>query len=744
MTLCAASTGAAQAVIAGRAVDGRLRPLAGAVVTVEGLQRRSVTDDSGRFTIAVVDSAGWLTVRRLGFLEVRQRYAAGDSIRVELREIPALLAGVSVDAPLAPPLAQTVTAASVRQAPALLEPDVFRALLLLPGVSQPNDLRGRVHLAGGAGDETAVRLDGHPLQDPFHLFGLIGAMNVGALDRATVSIHHLPLEAQGSLSGVISLDTRGVADSTEVTASVLAAGLTTSRHLPAQLDVLASGRMSYVKAVAKALYPDAVERGDLPLYDVRDGLLRLGRTFAGGARVETIAFTTADAFANPRLEAISGYRPLAWGETMAGASMRVPRGAWTLDLHTSATAWRLGRDERPARPDGDWIDVHRRILTISADAERRGDVLAFRTGVMADQRRFQQAWSVSGANDDVFSPRTPPAFAGTAGAWRVGGYSAFDANVSARTILSLGARLWGTRSGAYLAPQLLVARALTEDVKLELSAERRHQFDAELEEPVEGTVAAPRFLLDRPRVADVAAASLAWRPRRAQSSSELRLETFAKRYTRLPLLRDATLGEPVVPATAGFPQFEFHRGASAGIGVRGKTALASGVALQAAYTFQRALIEDDGEWFPSDGDIPHSFIGFASVPLHLAGLRLTTAAQFHSGAVITPVAARVLVPDAEFFAGFSSRFLSGGRNSFRLRPYQRIDLGLRRAWRAGRAEVALSAQVLNLLLRDNPRSMSWERYYELLSVGAGDAAARSTSGVPGLPILPSIGIEVRW
>jgi hypothetical protein len=42
-------------------------------------------------------------------------------------------------------------------------------------VSQPNDLKGRIHLAGGSSDETGVRLDGHPLQDPFHLLGLFGA-----------------------------------------------------------------------------------------------------------------------------------------------------------------------------------------------------------------------------------------------------------------------------------------------------------------------------------------------------------------------------------------------------------------------------------------------------------------------------------------------------------------------------------------------------------------------------------------
>jgi hypothetical protein len=47
-----------------------------------------------------------------------------------------------------------LTANMVRQVPPLVEADLFRAITFLPMVSQPNDLKGRIHLAGGSSDAT--------------------------------------------------------------------------------------------------------------------------------------------------------------------------------------------------------------------------------------------------------------------------------------------------------------------------------------------------------------------------------------------------------------------------------------------------------------------------------------------------------------------------------------------------------------------------------------------------------------
>ncbi|MGI8402666.1 MAG: hypothetical protein ACR2NS_13855, partial [Gemmatimonadaceae bacterium] len=195
-----------------------------------------------------------------------------------------------------PPLAQTVTISTVRQVPPLGEPDIFRAVVLLPGVSQPNDLKGRIHLAGGPSDETGVTLDGHPLQDPFHLLGVLGAFNVAALERADVLLHHVPIESDRRLSGIISLESRRSAvPVSEGVLGLLSSSATTVR--PGSIGgitILASGRVTYLDKALRLL-GDHVNLGadEATLLGYHDFLLRTNKTWKTGS-IEAINFITKD------------------------------------------------------------------------------------------------------------------------------------------------------------------------------------------------------------------------------------------------------------------------------------------------------------------------------------------------------------------------------------------------------------------------------------------------------------------
>lgn len=737
----------AQAPVTGRVVDQLGQPVAGAVVSAVGDQRRVLSASNGTFVLMLARGAAVIQAQRLGFLPAESRLTVGDSISAHvllvLRAMPALLKGVSVDAPTAPPLAHTVTSESVRQVPPLLEPDIFRALLFLPGVSQPNDLRGRIHLAGGASDETGVRLDGHPLQDPFHLLGLLGAFNVGALERANVLVHHVPPEAAGHLSGVVALESKAPGPKEgEATVSIISAGATVRKPLPASFDVLASARVSYFRAVAQLAYSDAaLTRGDVPLYDMADALLRLGRSSRSGARWEVIGFVTRDVLANGRLRELPGYQPLRWGESLGGARTSVPLGSWLLAARASMNRAIVQLDERAVKLDGDRISTTRDLLSASVTAQRTARRLGTEMGATIEHRTYAQHWRVTEGNLDVFSPRTPNAYAGRLQFRSAAAFATARVNVGAGATLGAGARLWYVAGETYLAPHLLVTLRPGASTGLDLSVERRHQFDAELEEPVEGTVGTPRFPLARPRIANVAAAAVAWRP---SAAMELRAHVFAKQYVRDVRLRDALPGVRTDTAGPGFPEFENVRAASGGIGLSGKGAWQNGVAVQGNYSFQVMRDRQAEGWSPSDGDVPHALALFASLPLGWLGMNVSSALQARSGTAVTPVAARVLVPDGDYFRILRSRYLSGSRNSFRLPSYLRLDLGLRRTWTVRRTEATLAVQVLNALVRRNARGISWERYFDELARGSGDSAARALSSVPGLPFLPTVGLEIKW
>lgn len=722
--------------VRGTVVDAAGAPVADAAVEVVGGFRATAARADGRFELQLPDGDWRIRVSRVGFradtVAVAVRGAPPEPRTVRLAAAPLELRGISVRAPRTPALAQSVTTETVRQVPPLGEPDVFRAVVLLPGVSQPNDLKGRIHLAGGSSDETGVRLDGHPLQDPFHLLGLFGAFNTAALERADVLIHHLPPALDGRLSGVVDLTTRRPASrpSGEAVAGLLTAGATASvPGLPGGVDLLASGRVTYLDRVA------AHFQTGLPRLGFGDGTLRLGRSWGGGWRAEAVGFATRDHFAEGDRAALPGYRPLTWGETLGGVRIARTGAAWDLSARASWNRASLHMDERGAggsnfaRGERDWISAAAEAGT-TAEGWRAGG------GVAIDHRRVQQRWVAEELADEIFSPNTPARYEGAQTQTTMALFGGGAVELGERWTASAGARLGRAGDRAYLGPRVTVDFRPTGALRLEAAFNRRHQFDAQLEEPIEGSITPPLFLLQRPRTADVAALSADWAPRLpGAADGELRAQLFHKAYPDRVRLDESADGDD------GFPRFGRVAGRSFGASVGAKVSLGEAL-VQGSYTLQRVQEREGNDWAPTAWDAPHAVSLFGSAPLG-RGWVLNTVYQGHSGRATTPVLARIFEPDTRFGGStfLLPRYLYGERNSVRVPPYHRFDLGTRRGWRARGAEWTLSLQVLNVLHRENPVDYDWTDYFT--AVGEGEAAPRK-AGRSGLPILPSIGMEVRW
>jgi hypothetical protein len=163
--------------------------------------------------------------------------------------------------------------------------------------------------------------------------------------------------------------------------------------------------------------------------------------------------------------------------------------------------------------------------------------------------------------------------------------------------------------------------------------------------------------------------------------------------------------------------------------------------VQGSYTYQRVREDLADGTFPTSWDAPHTLSLFGSMPL-FGEWTFNLAYQAHSGRATTPVIARIFAPryPESIGLGGAARYLLGERNSIRVAPYHRLDLGARRSWRARGAEWTLSLQVLNLLFRSNAIDYDWYQYFTRLEAGTD----LSGGGRSGLPVLPSIGLEVKW
>lgn len=168
----------------------------------------------------------------------------------------------------------------------------------------------------------------------------------------------------------------------------------------------------------------------------------------------------------------------------------------------------------------------------------------------------------------------------------------------------------------------------------------------------------------------------------------------------------------------------------------------SGLVTQAAYTYQRARQRDGKNTpYPAAWDTPHILTLFSSTPVG-KGFVVTAALQMHSGVAVTPVQGVLPVASALRTELVFPRLLYGAPNSARLPGYRRADLAVRKTWRRGTSAWTGVFQVLNATYRDNPVDIDW--FSVLRDRQSGTAGNALISGRNGLPLIPSIGLEVLW
>lgn len=526
--------------VLGRVVDPAGRPVGEVEARVPGTYLSTLTGADGRFRIELPADAWRLRFRRVGYrtktVSVRGApEGTRDTLRVVLEPNPVELKGLTAEGRrerAGAVFGRTVTRRTVWQTPALGEADVFRSLVYLPGVAQPNDLKGRIHLAGGSSDETGYRLDGHPLQEPFHLLGLMSALNVSALESADVLLHRYPVREGGRLSGLIDLRTRrpGEEAASEAVVSVLSSSFTASRpDLPGGLDLLASGRITYLDRVAPAFAED------VPRLGFWDGVVRLGKTWGGGWRAELLGFRTRNQFRGGDIKTLQeevqeSSDPFTWGESLAGLRLERRAGSWRLSLRGSVNRATTRLDERPL--DDDVIDSTRDWWSTGVEVTRLSGDWRATAGMSSDHRRHRQAWTAGGLADELFSPNAPAAFSGSDDLSTLALFAEVAHDLGPRLRATFGGRAVEAGGTWHPAPRALLAWDAAEELGVELSAARRLQFDAEIEEPVEGSVVPPRFLLEEPRRIDLLAAAAEWSPDALPlvgTEGRLRLVGFWKR-----------------------------------------------------------------------------------------------------------------------------------------------------------------------------------------------------------------------
>lgn len=211
----------AQTTLKGQVLDvGNSEPLVGANVYWEGNTASGViTDLDGNFEITVGTLPGKLLISYVGY-ERSERLINSKDIEKPIRFFlkPEEMSLEEVIIQERRPDEQiknlemgksTVPIETIKNIPALFgEVDLLRSLQLLPGVKSAGEGTTGLFVRGGSADQNLVQLDGAPVYNPSHFFGIFSVFNPDGLKSVDLYKGNMPATFGGRASSLIDVSLR--------------------------------------------------------------------------------------------------------------------------------------------------------------------------------------------------------------------------------------------------------------------------------------------------------------------------------------------------------------------------------------------------------------------------------------------------------------------------------------------------------------------------------------------------------
>ncbi|MEO0558628.1 MAG: TonB-dependent receptor [Bacteroidota bacterium] len=371
--------------VRGRVVDAETgEPLPFATVTWDGARRGVVCDVDGSFSLDLKGDAARqrteLTASFAGY-EPASSAPSGPTVTFRLRSPRLSPTAIVIAAPLLDSNLDPEWAAITQRAGGVGEGGGLRALEALPAVAPSPLFSDGLIVRGSSADAFEVRLDGLPIYNPRHLFGLADAFNLDALRAVALHYGVPPARSAAPPGGTLEYVTSaGSLRQTQVQGGVSSLGVRATVEgplRPGRTSALVSGRISTLGTAPWAVGEDLVAIGlgaetrtsELPpgtaeLFDrvlqvtetsARFGDLHLALADEGktGRRTQATVYLGGDRTTlrslrtqlssddeRRRVEQVPVETRNRWGSAALGIDDTRPLGAgWILSSHVGVTAY---------------------------------------------------------------------------------------------------------------------------------------------------------------------------------------------------------------------------------------------------------------------------------------------------------------------------------------------------------------------------------------------------------------------
>lgn len=188
---------------------------AGAAAVISGKVTGAVTNDYGYYTLTIPVGKISVIYSYVGCADIVREldFQKDTVINVTLRQSTSLEAATAVarkDAGIRSTYmgALEIPQEILKNSPAIFgEPDVIKSLQLMPGVQSGMEGFSGIYVRGGGADENLMMLDGTPLYNVSHLFGLLSVFTPEAVKKVTFYKGSFPARYGGRISSIVDVRT---------------------------------------------------------------------------------------------------------------------------------------------------------------------------------------------------------------------------------------------------------------------------------------------------------------------------------------------------------------------------------------------------------------------------------------------------------------------------------------------------------------------------------------------------------
>ncbi len=714
--------------ISGRITNSQTgEPIFNVSIYLVGTYIGTTTNKDGYYTLKIPTGKQTLKFYHLVYnkkeIELDIKKDSVYTLNIELEEIVLQLGTVTVQGKRDIPTSNyIINERSIKNMPALAEPDIMRAVSFLPGIVQYSDYNVELNIRGGWSDQNKILYDDVEVYNPYHLFGIFSAFNLWTIDEVRVWSANFPAQYGGKLSGIVSMKSKPQSSKpfTKLNVSLIMANLALSRKFGDTFVMFAARRPYLDLLMALVGQTDMLLR----MYDLN---LKVSHKFSNNFAADLILFASNEGGTfdegenNNKSESDSGNRVIATKFNYKKHQLLFSFFRNLLD----------GKDNT-SFANNRFDDFNVKYFT-----ELIYDNHRHQFGANYQYLHAIYNWNMKTvlAEDDFLKLNIPDSLYKIS---KFSNYSIwFDSKLFLSNTIQLGVKniFYYGNNTTYFSPGISFEWHPHSKYRFTIGAERNYQFTTTgISTSNIFMVGNPIFILDKPISANIYSIG---NKLNLGGGYNVSMELYYKNYDRVVKLNNDF---------ENYPNFIDGSGTAYGIELFLEKRTGR-VTYQINYSYLKTSYKFSNKNFNPSWNLPHTLKGLLGVMLGKTW-KFNLSLIYRSGALYQKAIGYYKGIGTNAYEDINKYeiwrledHLIFDKNKYRFNPYWRLDVSLRKQYSNKYFDWELYIQIQNITFNSNALEVYSTKYAKSTIINGkhGDS-----SYLPGLPILPSVGVEFTF